>query len=114
MPFAPDFLKTGSWEMDEDAVQKTMTTREFQSFALKQLSKIDDITQRVEELSTRLAVLDTVVKMIDYKGVDDRLSKVEKEHEATEARIKLAASLVLTMLTFASALAAALLARCYR
>jgi hypothetical protein len=91
-----------------------MTTREFQTFALKQLTKIDDLTQRVEELSTRIAVLDTVVKMIDYKGVDERLSKVEKEHEATEARIKVAASIGLSMLTFVSAVTAALLAHFYK
>jgi hypothetical protein len=46
--------------------------------------------------------------------VDERLSKVEKEHEATEARIKVAASIGLSMLTFVSAVTAALLAHFYK
>jgi hypothetical protein len=92
----------------------SMTTREFQTFAFKQLGKIDGVAMRVEDLATRIAVLDTVVKMIDYKGVDERLSRIEREHEATEARIKVWTSLALSMGTLVSAVVAASLAHVWK
>jgi hypothetical protein len=91
-----------------------MTTKEFQTLVLKQLGKIDGLTSRVDELGTKIAVLDTVVKMIDLKGMGERLSRIEKSQEAADAKIKVWGSVALSAFTFSSAVVAAFLAHFWK